>query len=1118
VVEAIILAAGSLVGADTLPSLPRGGGWRSERIVVAADTTFSIRDAWLIDEAAWVVVGDTAGPAEVAVVWQELHEVFIGRLRGELTPGDTISVKWRSAAPGRELELRRYRPMTEVGDSADSQTVPIARSGGDYLSPWGGMRRSGFISRGVAIDAGGGQRVASGMHLELTGEPSPGVSVEAVLDDRSLPAGTGSSGSTTLGELDRIVLQVRTRRMEASLGDADLTWRNGRFGRVERQLKGGRASFGGRDGRIETAGGGGEKLTHTLRLDLSPGDQGPYELTDREGRHGITVAAGSEVVHLDGRLLKRGAFGDYRIDYERGTITLGPTTLIRTQSRLEVEYEYTGSAYPVVFYGMDGEVPFKVGGARFSAGATLAREEQNGGRPVAFDWNDERRAVVERAGDDALSARASGIDSVAYGEGDYIWADESGNRRVLQFSPPDSLGRPTGNLRVAFGSDSQGGYTRRYNPDWQLFYFEWIGEGLGSWSPTLLLPLPDRRQLVHVRGEVVTGNLRSRLETAFSEYDRNTRSLRDDGDNRGAALLWSGRWSEAKGRIALDLSLRREDANFRPLSARREVDYNYRWNLPSDDAADESAVEAGMTLKPLERLTITGSAGSLDRVSRTKAQRWESGAEGAISSLRLKGGYSGANSRQSRTGAVRLRRRWDVGSEWTWGAVTPSLIGGLEEQVADSSGMRSGRAVQEVTPGLRWGAGVREAYAAIDYRSDDSLQAKVRTAISRVRTVRAGWKDRQSWGGWTTDLYRRQIDHVPGSDTEIGTGARAALNLSPANQPFRFTAAYDLTTGRSRSDRSVATYVGPGRGTWRREGDRYVPDPRGDFELGTAPGDSLERATRVEASGEFEWRFTRKLSPTRRESTYPLGISRSVTRFEAKGSSPDTRKSAILFLDRGALFGRSASPAHWQFENDLYFLEGHPAGDGRLALKRRIERSSGYLSGEDREESVALRIRYKPREALTFTLEPQREWIRRGRAYGGSANAFDLFVIDGEAHYEPPGSDYLWRPALGWSNRRDAAKGIILQEWRVEPRVIRRFSERGSVSLETGWRRLAADADIFLPHELLRGYRLGNNFTSALTADYSIGRQLTLAISARSLWRGREKPIPTGLVEMRMDL
>ncbi|MDE3001047.1 MAG: hypothetical protein OXU79_18380 [Gemmatimonadota bacterium] len=233
------------------------------------------------------------------------------------------------------------------------------------------------------LDVGGAKRIqvtvggnrdlelSQALRVHITGQMADGVEVTALLSDRNLPL--GFQGSTrSLQELDRVMFQVRSRKVSASLGDLDVAFGGTAFGRYRRRLHGAHVAYAssGRDLRIFGAAADGRWISH--RLLPVEGYQGPYRLPADAGVLGGRIVAGSERVWQDGRLLRRGESQDYVVDYEMSTITFTPVRPVTGQSRITVEYQYEAPGSRRRLMGARGTLALS--SDRLKLGGTFIRE------------------------------------------------------------------------------------------------------------------------------------------------------------------------------------------------------------------------------------------------------------------------------------------------------------------------------------------------------------------------------------------------------------------------------------------------------------------------------------------------------------------------------------------------------------------------------------------------------------------------------------------------------------------------------------------------------------------------------------------------------------------------
>ena len=294
-----------------------------------------------------------------------------------LPRGTSIVVRFRQP-PQVLRRVYRHRDLPETGEG-----MLTVRSGSppSYVDDpsWTALRKDD----GPRLEVGGSKRIqvafgsdrnaslTQSLQVQVSGEVAEGVSLLAVLSDRDLPLYSGG-GTQSLQELDRVFFQVRSQSFSAGLGDQDVVIEEGSFGRYRRRLQGVNLAVSLPGGAAEFYGAvsGGRWTTH--RLTLTDGYQGPYRLGGGEGAGATQVMAGSERVHLDGQMLRRGAGQDYVIDYERGLLTFTPSRPVSSANRVTVSYQYLEGDGRRRLMGLRGSLA--PGDARLRLGTTLIRE------------------------------------------------------------------------------------------------------------------------------------------------------------------------------------------------------------------------------------------------------------------------------------------------------------------------------------------------------------------------------------------------------------------------------------------------------------------------------------------------------------------------------------------------------------------------------------------------------------------------------------------------------------------------------------------------------------------------------------------------------------------------
>jgi len=1063
----------------------------------------------MIEGTAFATIGSDT--LDISLV--DSSRILILTSHREIQPGDSIRLFWKSAQISPISEYSYYTPYIPHPDSLIN--LSPQQSSGKASSPldqWGELRRSGSIIRGIRFGEAGNS-ASSGLHLEMSGRLAPNVNLDALVDDRSLPA-TSEGSSTTLRELDRLRVQVSTPTLTGILGDWDLNWRSGRYGSIERRLKGGEvtARRGGYQASAAVAGGGGRFASSLITG--RGGDQGPYELSDRYGSIGIQIVAGSEKVRLDGRLLTRGLEADYRIEYDRGRILFNPKALIQEGSRIEVEYEVIEEAYSSNFYGVRAAAK----GKGWSVESMIAQEGLDQNHPLAFDWTPDFRMAAEQAGDDPQGAATNGVDSVGIGKGDYVWGSASDASQILIFSPPDSVGRPTGYLRADFTLDPVGGYLRFYDKILQAFYYHWEGVGQGDFSPVRRLPLPDRTRIGQVYAAYRGAKYSSDIEIAGSEYDGNLLSTKGDSQNRTGAVNWRGGWSSLDSIVSAAIVFRRQGAGFRTFSRSHESDYRYRWGLSDETSlSGETAIESEAALRPDKSVKLAASVGKLDLGEHFTGLR-----AGVVGNAAT-GLYAGRVEIVSvitDDDSIRSKGRSDRYSaevQRLKGILIPSLRLRYEKnQTRRSDSLTDGNRLNEIEPGLEINpANWTKVRLGFIYREDDAVSDAAYVANLISRSVKAGWEGRVLAAIWSMSAARTEESlALQGNSSITSTQGAASLDAGRRTSPFHFRGSYNLSTGSGRAEAWVATYVGTGRGSYKREGDRYVPDENGDFDLTHVPTDTIRFATRVQFSGKLDWRST-----ARGDSVPPpFGLSGTNTYFDAAATTYDADPTEVFLLTRSAFRSTGISSMRWNWRQDVNFLEGNAGGDGRLSLRRDESRDAGLAGGEENlTESASLRIRIGLTRRSTLTVEPMTDRTAR-RTISNEALRASVRSTGGDAEiaFPAPGnSEASLRGGL--ERRREAVTGGSVTERRIAPSLRLPLRAEGSVRLEGEWRQLTGSGKV-TGYDLTRGWSIGDNWTASASLDYRIGKNLTASALLRSRWQERRAPLVSGLAEMTATL
>jgi hypothetical protein len=475
------------------------------------------------------------------------------------------------------------------------------------------------------------------LDVNINGDIARDVTINAILTDQDVPI--QPDGTTrSLQEIDRVLIELESRRFKATLGDYFLGFGDTRFLNYNRKIQGAMVEY--RDDKNRATASGaierGEFNSYT-RKGVEQ-NQGPYRLRSQDGNEDIVVLAGTEKVWVNGRAMVRGENNDYIIEYNTGQIFFTINRPIREEDYITVEYEYTTQEYEQTL--VSGEVSRSLLKDRLKVRARGAQESDSRNRPIDRIFGDEEIEVLENAGDVPENAWTSGlvliesINDLASGQPFYTWTSDS--IPFLVYHPQDSFDYYSSVPRytVVFSEDSLGNYKMESINHYSYISPDSVFSGI-RYRPGSKLPLPASLgvgglDFVYRHGKIVE----LKGEMAASREDRNTFSPFNDRDNTGLAFGGQGKLTLGKhldrkrglGVLELKADYERMDTLFRTLGPiRNTFDFQEKWNLRDYNVEVISEVkEASVLYSPVRKFSLGGGGGSL-RAPNVYARRYAFG-------------------------------------------------------------------------------------------------------------------------------------------------------------------------------------------------------------------------------------------------------------------------------------------------------------------------------------------------------------------------------------------------------------------------------------------------------------------------------------------------------------
>ena len=1104
-------------------------GWNSVSIQVADSTAYKLCLPWLVQSTISVSVDNNLLIQNRDFFWNDSSRSLLILADESWTRQDTIRVVYQSAKITDKLTYHIYTASDWQDSLIDTSHKGYYKKKSvhpsDDINPfddWGKIHRYGSISRGIRV-RGNETSLSSGLHLNVSGKLNKGATIEALIDDRDISA-TNTEGSSTFSELDKIYFGYTSPTLKAELGDLDINWQNSKFGGFRRQLKGGSVSVNLKHTDFNLIAAGDDNTYHSILINGRSGDHGPYELANKAGLSNIRVSPGSESVYLNGRKLQSGYEGSYLIDYSRGLITFTPKILLNSDSRIEVEYQYSETNYAgYLFAGqvsstLEPETPLTL-----QIAAIIEGDDED--QPLLYDWTDEMNHSISLAGDAQNLAIISGVDSVGVGKGDYSYLIVEQGKRLV-FSPPDSLGHPTGYLSVVFSLDQFGDYIRLYNQNLQTFYFEWAELGIVGerWAPTRPIPLPER--LVH--NDIVlkhsSGAFLSHSEVAISSLDLNTISQRDDDDNFGVAWRWHGSLGDQNADLLYtSITIHNRENNYRSPDRSVDPDYIYHWNLPDSVSSGERSVETKFQLKATDNFISRAEAGHLRQGTDLEVNRLGISSEYFWNKWQLAGGHHQILSDNLQSNFESDLLKWDGSIIREFDRLVSSYnfsrdtFNERKVNADDTGTLRDNHSIlikYNLSPS-------NEMQLRTEYFDEDHIENNRVKNWSDTRSVSWSWlRKRSARSGWNVD-FRRSLTTYSDISTarSLSTNARINAIRTFSIIPLTMQSDYFLLNGNDRISATVATYVGDNLGGYRREDDRYVPDPNGDFDLNEAITDTISAVGKVEFRSRITFGDNVIGFRGSKDFDYWLGFKSATIRLEAKLTTSANSSWKTYTLHPSAFSGDEVISSRLMLQQDYDFTSENRTYDSRVSLNWEEDVDKNSYGGEiNSAESISINQRIRVSPVIKFELIPSLVHNSRKKIIENEFKS-DIYTNEGQINgtIQPTDSPLESGLSFRYTSRDDdiTKQSAIIREWK--PWINYRFTKSGSIRLDGTWLRLTSNSSRAW-FDIDRGWHIGNNYRLNMSIVNQIYDNVNINFYYRGLWIGKNSPRHEGLLEFTATL
>lgn len=647
----------------------------------------------------------------------------------------TVTYRPSLLAIDRVLRLREFTEISDTtfADTTEAQSISREIRTGEDLFGESDLNQSGSLTRGFTVGNRQDLALDSGLKLDLNGNITDDITIQASLTDRSTPI-QPDGATQNIREFDRVYIQLNAPVGQLELGDVDITYDDSRFARINRRVQ-------GAVGEGETPAGqfgGGASVTRgqfrTQSFDGIEGLQGPYRLAGAENEAFIIVIAGSESVYVDGARVNRGAENEYIIDYGLGEITFTNNLVVTDETRIGVEFQYITQNFTRTLFTARGREADLYGG-RLEIGATYIREADNKNPNTQFNLTDEDIERLRQLGDDVDDLFVSGADSVGFREDAdfllYAKVDTAMNGETYEIFK-NLQGDPRSNFRVRFTNVGEGnGSYRRVGGAVNGILYEWTGPGLGRYEPVVRLQAPQSHQMLAVDSKLALNQyLTLSAEWAVSEFDRNRFSSIGNENNSDMALNGSITLSQIDtgiGKLSAGADQTYIGQNFEFFDRPREIEFDRQWNIlravNETEQEQQTNAYATLTAESGSSLEMRGGLLSRDQFKGYRAELNTELQEQGLPRINTRTNY--VESRDNRLGQHGnwIRHRGDAAKSAELGEVeiTPFINWETERRIQNSladSLLPQSLQFYDLNPGVRVEFDALTLQAGVGYRAN----------------------------------------------------------------------------------------------------------------------------------------------------------------------------------------------------------------------------------------------------------------------------------------------------------------------------------------------------------------------------------------------------------------